>query len=82
MTAPQLLSDADLATTVFGGGVTEKKVGEWRRKHGWPHLTVGRTVRYTPEHVEQILRQHQAAVSSTPTALPGQTKRSASRSRP
>jgi hypothetical protein len=76
-----LLSDAGLAE-LFGEGINERKVAEWRRRYGWPHITVGRTVRYTPEHVEQILRKHQAATSTaTVTALPGQTKRSASRAK-
>jgi hypothetical protein len=77
---PTLLSDATLAE-VFGEGVTERTVADWRRRYGWPHLTVGRSVRYTPEHVEQILRSHQAATGPKPTALPGQTRRSASRAR-
>lgn len=46
-------TEADLAGLL---GATEKRVAEWRRTHGWPHLKVGRTVRYLPEHIEAIER--------------------------
>jgi hypothetical protein len=76
----ELLSDHGLAK-VFGGDVTERTVADWRRRYDWPHITVGRTVRYTPEHVEQILAQHQTTTGPALTSIPGQTRRSASRSR-
>lgn len=73
-----LLSDAGLAE-VFD--IPERTVSDWRRRYGWPHVLVGRAVRYTPEHVEQILRQHQVTPANKPKALPGQTRRSASRAK-
>lgn len=79
MSTPELLSDDGLAA-IFGGDIDGRKVGDWRRRYDWPHITVGRTIRYTPEQVEQILRKHQVtAPAKKAAALPGQTKRSASR---
>lgn len=79
MTTPELLSDADLAQAF---DAPEKTIANWRRRYDWPHVLVGQTIRYTPEHVEQILRRHEVtAPANAPTALPGQTRRSASRAR-
>lgn len=81
MTA-ELLTDAGLAE-VFG--VAEQKIGEWRRAYGWPHVKVGRQVRYTAAHVEQIVSSHshdqRPAPQSVSVEVPGQTARSARRRR-
>lgn len=63
---------------------TEEQVLRWRRDHRWPSFKVGKTIRFTPEQVEQIIASH----SETPerpavdldSVLEGQTKRSARRS--
>lgn len=72
-----LHTDADLAETF---GVPEKTIANWRRRYDWPHVLVGRSIRYTAEQVDEIVRQHTqtpVGTSSTVTALPGQTARSA-----
>lgn len=33
-------------------------LGELRKRENWPHLRFGRSVRYTAEQVEQIVRSH------------------------
>lgn len=78
-----VLTPADLAEILQ---VDEAKVLEWRRTYNWPSFKVGRKVRFTSEHVEQIIashsgRPHAEVDSSVVVALPGQTKRSASRGR-
>lgn len=75
----RLLSDADLGEVL---GATEQKVGEWRRAYGWPHVKVGRQVRYTDAHVEQIIAAHSKQGESEPTpavGIPGQTARAGRR---
>ena len=67
---------------------TPDQVLEWRRQYGWPSLKIGKTIRFTDEHVEQIVAQHSARPRKSdvvdPAAagivLSGQTKRSARRS--
>lgn len=72
------LTDADLAEKL---GVPEKKVAEWRLRYGWPHMKVGRQVRYTLDDIAEIeRRQHVAGSAPTSDALPGQTALSAARS--
>lgn len=71
------ITEADLAERL---GVTEAKVTEWRRQYGWPHLKIGRQVRFTEADVQAIERQHRVD-SSKPAGLPGQTGLSAARSR-
>lgn len=79
MTAPELLTDSDLAKAF---GADEDKVALWRRTYGWPHIKVGRTVRYTAAQVEQILDSHSRerdAGGPVRVSIPGQTPRSARR---
>lgn len=71
------LTEADLAATL---GETEEKVAEWRRRYGWPHIKIGRQVRFTEADVRAITAQHHVE-SGKPEALPGQTALSAARSR-
>lgn len=71
------LTDADLAERL---ATTEATVVAWRQRYGWPHLKVGRQVRYTESDVKRIEQLHHVE-SDAPTALPGQTKLSAARSR-
>lgn len=76
----RLLTPADLAELF---GVSERKVMEWRRSHGWPFVRVGRTYRFTPGQVEAIVAKHSQTQPATqaPTRIPGQTARSAARRR-
>lgn len=60
----------------------ERHVLELRLKYGWPALKIGRAVRFTREHVEEILRSSGSKVTAPApeqVALPGQTSRSAGR---
>lgn len=50
------------------------------RKNDWPHVKVGKHIRYTGAQVEQIVRDHTvvpAKKDTTKPALHGQTSRSA-----
>ena len=70
-----LLTPADLAEHFK---VPERTVMEWQRADHWPHPRIGRKVRWTPEQVEQIERQH----TVTPAGVrpkDGRTARSAGR---
>lgn len=62
-------------------GVAVSTVMEWNRRHAWPHVKVGHSVRWTEDQYQQILRQHTETTSAGKSGLPGQTKRSAARSR-
>ena len=73
------LTDADLAERL-GGEVTESDVARWRLQYGWPHLKVGRKVRYTEADVKRIEAMHHVEAEA-PAGLPGQTALSAARSR-
>ena len=77
----KLHSPADLAE-LFGGDTTPRKVLDWRREYGWPCIEVGRTIRFTDEHVAAILAKHTVIGAEKPEAplLGGQTSRSARRS--
>lgn len=70
---------ADLADELK---VTEANVLRWRRERSWPSLKVGRHIRFTQEHVDQILAELEVkpAVDEAPVAevvITGQTARSA-----
>lgn len=71
------LTEADLAEKL---GEPEEKVAEWRRRYGWPHMKIGRRIRYTEADVRAIEARHHVEPPAA-TALPGQTARSAARSR-
>lgn len=73
----EFLTEADLAEIL---GVEEPKVSEWRRRYGWPHMKVGRQVRFTEADVRAIKSLHHVE-GERPQALPGQTALSAARSR-
>lgn len=74
----ELLTPADLAA-VFN--VPAAKVMEWRRTYGWPCVRAGRTIRFTPAQVEQIIASHSVAKAEGAAAVvvAGQTPRSAAR---
>lgn len=75
-----LISPEELATE-FGEKVDRRKVIEWTRRYGWPHIKVGRTIAFLPEDVEQILMTHHVAGTKkhAPNVLEGQTALSAAR---
>lgn len=58
-----------------------RKVIEWTRRYGWPHVKVGRTIAFTPAQFEQIVAIH--SVDGTreldSDRMPGQTEMSARR---
>lgn len=65
----------------FGSDVTRRKVIEWTRRYGWPHVRVGRTIAFTEADVQQILAAHHVAgTKASRDGLPGQTPLSAARS--
>lgn len=75
-------SPAALAT-MFGdeANVDHRKVVEWTRRYGWPHVKVGRTIVFTDDDVRQILAMHHVAgTKASRETLPGQTSLSAARS--
>lgn len=51
-----LLTDADVAERL---GVGERWVAEEAKAGRIPHIKLGRARRYKPEHVEQILADHE-----------------------
>jgi uncharacterized protein YjcR len=71
------LTEAQVAEML---GEPEEKVAEWRRRYGWPHVKIGRQVRYTESDVQAIGRLHHVEAPRY-DALPGQTSLSAARSR-
>lgn len=73
--APEILADQ------FGSKVDRRKVIEWTRRYGWPHVKVGRTIAFTPAQVEQIVALHSVDGSREHAAgrMPGQTALSARR---
>jgi hypothetical protein len=76
-----LKSPEDLAA-MFGEDVTKRKVLDWMHEYDWPHIKVGRLIRFTDEQVTEILRRQ--TVTARPelpaVGISGQTKRSARRS--
>jgi excisionase family DNA binding protein len=76
----ELHSPAELADLL---GVKETKVLEWCRTYAWPCVRIGRTVRFTPAQVEQIIARHSTVPVDAPAAvvIGGQTARSANRKR-
>lgn len=69
------ITEAELAAEL---GESEDKVAEWRRRYGWPHLKIGRQVRYTETDCRAIASLHHIG-GGKPAALPDQTALSAAR---
>ena len=63
--------------------VDRRKVIEWTRRYGWPHVKVGRSIAFTEAQFEQIVALHSVDGSRGHTAgrMPGQTALSAGRSK-
>lgn len=81
----QYLTEAQFAEML---GIAEERAGVLRRQHGWPHLKVGKVVRYTETQIQEIERiqtiggkTKAAAKSGKVAPLRGQTPRSAARNR-
>lgn len=78
MTAPTLHTPDDLARMF---DVTPEKVLEWRRRFDWPHVRVGRRVRFTDAQVREIIDRHTRVIEriedSPQVRVHGVTPRSA-----
>lgn len=72
-----LLTPTDLAER-WGGGKTARWVIEQRFKNGWPCVKVGRTIRFTQQQVDEIIRRQTVATAASVEAA-GQTLASSSR---
>lgn len=70
------LLDADDLAAIFK--VTRRRIMEWQLAHSWPHVRVGRSLRWTPEQVEQIKAKHTVTPQGVKPA-DGRTARSARR---
>lgn len=70
------LTDADIAEK-FGESV--EKIAKWRRQYGWPHIKVGRQIRYTDSNLVEIERLHHVAATKPAATETGQTALSAAR---
>lgn len=69
------LTEGDLAREL---GESEDKVAEWRRRYNWPHVKIGRQVRFTEADVRAIAAMHHVAGGKV-TGIGDQTGRSAAR---
>lgn len=69
-------TEADVAELL---GESEEKVAEWRRRYSWPHVKIGRQVRFTDADVRAIADQHHVA-GERRRGLPDQTALSVARS--
>lgn len=59
------------------GGLAEEMVKRRTKSEGWPCVRFSaKTIRYRPEHVEQIIAMHEDTDSAGAVGLPGQTTRS------
>lgn len=59
--------------------VDEETVTLWRRRYGWPHVKIGRQVRFTDADLHAIQAGHHVQADKT-AGLAGQTSLSARRS--
>jgi hypothetical protein len=76
MSAP-LKTHVDLATLL---NMPLSTVIELRKREAWPCVRLGRSVRFTDEQINQIVATHTVAdAPAKPTAIAGQTARSARR---
>lgn len=73
----------ELATIL---GTSAAQIDRWRKRYDWPHVKIGRTIRFTGSQVEEILARHTVRAGGRteprlPGQLPGQTQLSAIRNR-
>jgi hypothetical protein len=72
------LSTADDLAEMFG--VPRERVLRWSRQFAWPRTRIGRSVRWTPEQVAEIVAKHSIS-GGTIAPADGRTVRSATRRR-
>lgn len=60
--------------------ITERQAADWRLRYHWPHIKVGRQIRYTEADLAAIERIHHVAPEKA-SGLPGQTALSVARSK-
>jgi hypothetical protein len=72
------MSDLTAADVAEELGIPEWQVKKLTVANGWPHLRYSRkTVRYTPEHIEQIKAIQETKPATPPVVgIAGQTSRS------
>lgn len=75
--ADRLITPAQFAAR--WGDVTERWVIDARRRYRWPCVQIGRSIRFTEQQFEEIVRRHtgQANLRTENDRLAGQTDRSA-----
>lgn len=63
-------------------GATAEQVKIWHRYYRWPHVKLGREIRWTPEQADEIVRR-QSVTHEGATVVPadGRTRRSQARRR-
>lgn len=76
-TDPDNMLTADDLAAIFK--VSPRRIMEWKNQHAWPCTRVGRTVRWTPEQLEQIKARHAVTPQGIKPA-DGRTAKSARRS--
>lgn len=75
-----LKTPADLAEQLQ---VSARQVVDWCKHYDWPHVRIGRSIRFEDSHVAEIIAKHtvvkrdQAAPGTV--VIAGQTRRSARR---
>lgn len=74
---PERLLTADDLAVIFA--VSRRRIMEWQLAHSWPTTRFGRTLRWTPEQVEQIKARHSVTPEGVKPA-DGRTARSARKS--
>ncbi|GAB3667152.1 hypothetical protein GCM10027596_35850 [Nocardioides korecus] len=72
-----LLTETELAEVLR---LETDHVRHLRQREGWPHVKLGRQVRFTEDDVRDIIKSHHV-VPSRPHGLPGQTPLSIARNR-
>lgn len=73
----KLIKDARLAEFL---DMPVRRLQEIRLREDWPHIKVGRTYRYGPEEVVEIIRRHRHKGAAPLVGLPDQTEESIRRS--
>lgn len=72
-----LTTDTDLADKF---GITVEELHELRRRHNWPHVRFSRfVVRFTDEHIAQIVATSTVTPKRSAAGESGLTERSAAR---
>lgn len=80
----QLLTEADLVEVLnVPGDNPIATLRQWRKQYRWPHVKLGREVRFTPTQVESIIasRTVKPKASESKAAATGLTKRSLAKKR-